>query len=207
MRRSVIMVMGLLAAGAAGLAACGGSEAAAPAGSGRLRVLLTDAPFSLDSIASADLFVVRVDARREDADSAESASEADHPEHGGWTTVATPNASIDVLALRDGETSLLGEATLAAGTYRAFRLILDVDRSSITLKDGTTLTGASSPGIKFPSAGRSGLKVELREPVEVKGDPSALLIDFDLANSFVLRGNSLAKQGLLFKPAITAKPM
>jgi len=31
-----------------------------------------------------------------------------------------------------------------------------------------------------------------------------MVVDFDVANSFVMRGNSLAQNGLLFKPVIRA---
>jgi hypothetical protein len=71
------------------------------------------------------------------------------------------------------------------------------------------LTATSSPSIKFPSAGRSGIKIRLAQPVVVPATtagatPPTLLIDFDLSESFVLRGNSLGREGLLFKPGIKA---
>jgi hypothetical protein len=33
---------------------------------------------------------------------------------------------------------------------------------------------------------------------------STVLIDFDLENSFVMRGNSISQNGLLFKPVVKA---
>jgi hypothetical protein len=198
--RTVLSLVALYA-----LAACGGtSDAVAPAGTGTVQVLLTDAPFPFDSVRSVDVFVVRVDARLADASENEAADGVDDASRGGWVTVAEPNASIDLLALRGAKTSLLGGATLPKGTYRALRLVLDTDRSSVTLSDGTMLGASGTPGIKFPSAGKSGLKIELAEGIVVKDGTAKVLVDFDVGQSFVLRGSSLSQLGLLFKPVIRA---
>ncbi len=196
------------------VAAGGGAGDGAPTGTGsvgRLTVQLTDAPFPYDSVRSVDVFVVRADAKQEEADSAEAAGRVgdDDKGAGGWVTIAEPKAKIELTSLRDGVTAALGTATIPAGTYRAFRLVIDPAQSSVTLRDGTVLTSASSPGISFPSAGRSGIKIKLARPVTVPaaaegGAAPALLIDFDLNESFVVRGSSLARNGLLFKPGIKA---
>ena len=91
----------------------------------------------------------------------------------------------------------LGATTLATGTYKSFRLILDTDKSSITLKDGT------QPPISFPSAGQSGIKVKLDEPIQLTENGSVMTLDFDIGRSFVLRGNK-ATNGFNFKPVIHA---
>jgi hypothetical protein len=75
-----------LAAGAL-LASCS-SKATTPtgvAGNGTLAMHLTDAPFSTDSVRSVDVFVVRVDARQADTDSAGAAK-------GATTIVRAPAA-------------------------------------------------------------------------------------------------------------------
>ena len=133
-----------IAVGTFGVAACSDSSGT---GSGLLTVRLTDAPFPFSNVASVDVFVVRVDARTAEPTDAEASDESNHE---GWTTVATPNALINLLDLRNGTTTNLGAATLATGTYNGFRLIIDPSQSSITLKDGT------HPAIQFPSAGQSG---------------------------------------------------
>lgn len=161
---------------------------------GLLTVRLTDAPFPFSEVASVDVYVIRVDAKTATTTDAAAADEADQ---GGWTTVATPNALINLLDLGSGQTVNLGATTLATGTYRSFRLILDTDQSSITLKDGT------EPPITFPSAGRTGIKVNLDEPIELTEDGSVMTLDFDIGRSFVMRGNSAAN-GFNFKPVIRA---
>lgn len=176
-------------------------------GTGTVVVKLTDAPFSTDSVKSVDIFVVRVDARTGDADSAatDHALSSDSAASNGWATLASPNASFNLLSLQDGITAALGQASIPAGSYSGLRLIIDPSQSSVTLKNGLKLTSTSSPSVTFPSAARSGLKIVLSKPVEVvEGTTTALLIDFDVNSSFVQRGNTIEKNGLLFKPVIKA---
>ncbi len=181
------------------------SDSTSPGGYGTMVVKLTDAPFAGDSVRSVDIFVVRVDGRAADADSATADSGMDNPSSGGWQALAAPNAVINVLAFQNGAATTLGTASLSAGTYSGFRFIIDPSRSSVTLKNGTVLSGTSSPSVTFPSASRSGIKILLTQPVTIVGGASTtFLVDFDVNNSFVMRGNSIDKNGLLFKPVIRA---
>ena len=113
-----------------------------------------------------------------------------------------------MLSLRNGTTVNLGSATsLPVGQYRGFRMIIDTDLSSVTLVNGTVLRGTGSPNIVWPSAGKTGIKIKLADPIAVGsngGNASIVVIDFDLARSFVLRGSSISQNGLLFKPVIRA---
>ena len=175
----------------------GGSE------TGTVVVKLTDAPFPTDQVKSVDVFVIRVDGRTSDVSEADADQDLDNSGSTGWRTLATPNASFNLLSLQNGASASLGSAPLGAGTYSGLRLIIDPSQSSVTLKDGTKLTGSSNPGVSFPSASRSGLKINLSKPlVVVGGTTTTLLVDFDVANSFVMRGNTIQQNGLLFKPVI-----
>jgi hypothetical protein len=186
-----IRLFAALAISTFAFAACSDSSGT---GTGLLTVRLTDAPLSFSDVANVDVYVVRVDARNT---ATTEAATADETNHDGWTTVATPDASINLLDLQNGKTLALGETPLPIGTYRSFRLILDTSKSSITLKDGT------KPSIFFPSAGQTGIKVNLDEPVQVTEDGSTLILDFDIGRSFVMRGNAPAS-GFNFKPVINA---
>jgi hypothetical protein len=177
--------------GAFAVAACSDSSGT---GTGLLTVRLTDAPFPFSEVARVDVFVVRVDAKTASTTDAEAADETNQ---NGWTTVATPNALINLLDLGSGKTMNLGATTLPTGNYQSFRLILDTDKSTITLKDGTT------PPISFPSAGHSGIKVNLDAPIQLTEDGSVMTLDFDIGRSFVMRGNTAAN-GFNFKPVIHA---
>jgi uncharacterized surface anchored protein len=183
-------LVSLLASSALALQACSDSTGG---GTGTLTVLLTDAPFPFSEVERVDVHIVRIDARTTESTDEEAEDDEDM---GGWTTIATPNATINLLSLANGTTTNLGEATLPTGTYDGFRLIIDPAQSSITLKDGT------EPEVKWPSAHRTGIKIKLDEPISLTENGSVMVVDFDVGRSFVLRGNEIRNNGLLFKPVL-----
>jgi hypothetical protein len=162
---------------------------------GKVNVLLTDAPFPFSQVKSVDVYVVRIDGKLAETDSAEAADANDST---SWITLVSPNTRINLLTLVGGTTASLGLASIPVGTYRSFRMIINTDSSSVTLNDNT------KPSIKWPSAGNNGIKIILHEPFDVTTDATNLLIDFDVGRSFVMRGNSISQNGLLFKPVIHA---
>ena len=175
-----------LAVASVALSACGDS------GSGTMTVRLTDAPFPFAEVSRVDIHVVRVDARTTEA----TTTEAGDVSNTTWTTIATPNALINLLDLANGTTTNLGEATLPTGTYSGFRIIIDPSKSSVTLKDGT------KPDVQWPSAAQTGIKVNLDQAVSLTENGSVVVLDFDVGRSFVMRGNSIKNNGLLFKPVV-----
>lgn len=197
----------IVAASAAALACGSDNTATAPSASGSLNVAITDSPFPFDSVARVDIFVVRIDGRLADTDSAgaESGKDNDSDQNRDpsrdWVTLATPNQSFNLLDLQAGKVANLAQPTLPTGTYEGFRLILDTDKSSVTLKNGKVLSAANGT-IKFPSAGRSGIKIKLDKPISLVAGGTQMVIDFDLGKSFVMRGNSIEKNGLLFRPVL-----
>lgn len=191
--------------GSTAVVAC--SDSTGP-GTGTLRVQLTDAPFASDSVRRVDVHVLRVDTKLVESDSAEAARAAtgDSSSRAGWTTVATPDRTIELLALRNGITTTLGLSTLPAGSYRSFRLVIDPSRSSVTLKNGAVLTSTSTPNVSFPSAATSGIKINLTRPVViVANDTTTTVVDFDVDQSFVMRSGSIASSGLTFRPVVRVK--
>jgi hypothetical protein len=195
MKRHFGALAALAIAGTLGLAACDDGNGPTLTNSGKVNVLLTDAPFPLSEVKSVNIFVTRIDAKLADTDSAEA---ADTDDSSGWITLVSPNQSINLLTLTNGQTSNLGIATIPVGTYKSFRMIIDADQSNITLNDDT------KPEIKWPSAGKNGIKIMLDEPFDVTSGTTTLLVDFDVGRSFVMRGNSISQNGLLFKPVIHA---
>ena len=180
-----------LASLAIGLSACSDS---AP-GTGKLTVKLTDAPFPFTQVSRVDVFVVRIDAKSGTTTDAEAAAATSVS---GWTTIATPNSLINLLALQGGVTTNLGTSSLTTGSYRGFRMVIDPAQSSVTLKDG------SKPSIIWPSAAQTGIKINLDQDISVTKDSSVMILDFDVGRSFIMRGNSISQNGLLFKPVIRA---
>lgn len=197
-----LAALALVLSAAALIGAC--SDSTGP-GTGTLMVKLTDAPFSSDSVSRVDIYVVRVDTRTAETDSADAAKAVgdDSTVASGWTTVATPNRLIELLALRNGVTTTLGLTTLPSGNYRSFRLVIDPSRSSVTLKNGAVLTSTSSPNVSFPSASRSGIKINFTRPLAiVAGDTTTTIVDFDVNQSFVMRGGPISSSGLTFRPVV-----
>jgi Domain of unknown function (DUF4382) len=189
------------------LAACGSNDSTAVAGQGTIAAQLTDAPFTTDSVARVDVYVVRIDAKKTDADSSETAKGAtdDSASTGGWTTLATPNQLVNLLAYQNGAALTLGSHDVPAGTYLGFRLVIDATKSSVTLKNGAVLTANSTPSVTFPSASRSGIKIVLAQPVVVaSGQTTTVLVDFMVGSSFVMRGATIAGNGLTFTPVVRA---
>ena len=184
-----ILALAALAALGVGLAACESVNSS----SGTMTVRLTDAPFPFAEVSRVDVHVVRVDARTTEPSMGEAEAIDDLDT---WTTVATPNALINLLELANGETTNLGSTTLPTGTYSGFRIIIDPSQSSVTLKDGT------QPDVKWPSAAQTGIKVNLDEPISLTENGSVVILDFDVGRSFVMRGNSIKNNGLLFKPVV-----
>ena len=189
----------------AALVSC--SDNALSPGEGRIAIRMTDAPFPFDEVESISMFIVRVEARAQsttDEDADEDVDDGDASDR-GWIVLATPNDHFDLMDLRNGVTVFLGDEDVPVGAYHSIRLILDTDKSSVTLKNGMVLTGASDPSIKFPSAGKSGIKVLFNNAIDVlDGETIDVLLDFDAEQSFVLRGNTILQNGLLFKPVIKA---
>jgi hypothetical protein len=147
----------------------------APDGSGRARVLLTDAPFPYDSVASVDLYITRIDA---------SAS-LDTSGGGTWTTIVAPRRRFNLVALQQGNTALLGEGQLAAGNYRAVRMVIDTDSSGIRWSNGTAAV------VNWQSGGggaEQALHALVEAPVPVAGTGSAgaeIVLDVDVGRSFL----------------------
>jgi hypothetical protein len=171
-------------------AACSESD-----GSGKLTVQMTDTPFPFSEVSAVNVFVTRIDARTSDVTTAD----AENSENtSGWTTIATPNRVINLLSLQGGVTTNLGTTELSTGTYSGFRLVIDPAQSGVTLKTGETVA------TQFPSAAQSGIKIDLDQPIEVTEDSSVMILDFDVGRSFVMKGNSISQNGLIFKPVIRA---
>ena len=180
------------------LAACGDGGGAGPAGENATRVLLTDAPFPFDRVQRVDVYVMSVS----------GSLSADTSASGDFVTLASPNRAIDLLALQGGVTDELGALELPEGIITAVRLVIDTDRSSITLKDGTVLTGSSTPGIAWQSsAGQPVLNALIQEQIEVPDSGGTVVIDFDVGKAFLTPQEldpTSTDEGFIFSPVLRA---
>ena len=112
-----------------------------------------------------------------------------------------PAKAFDLATLQGGVTALLGTATIPTGDYSQFRLV--VDSAQVTLKAPLLFVGgAATVSLMTPSAQQTGIKVNLGGAVHVAAGQTVLVVDFDVAQSFVLTGPLGAPTGMLFKPVL-----
>lgn len=137
------------------------------------RVLLTDAPFPYDSVASVSLHIVRIDAT----------ADPDTSDGEGWVLIAQPNRAFDLLALQQGTTAVLGEAELSGRLYRAVRMVIDADRSSVVWSGGSH----AAVNWPWPGTGLITMHAVVEEPLFLLADEDSIeiVIDFDLGRSFL----------------------
>jgi hypothetical protein len=174
-------------------------------GSGTLAVQLSDAAFLVEEVRRADVFLVRIDTRLAGADSATAARGLpdDSAGTGGWTTVVSPNTLVNLLDYQYQVTLPLGDAPLAAGSYRGFRLVIDPSRSSLTLVNGIVLTNAGGPDASALASARSGIRIFLVQPMIVReGETTTVRVDFAGDEHFTVNGTPIANSALVFRPIL-----
>jgi hypothetical protein len=162
------------------------------------KTLLTDDPFPYDRVERVDLYIVSVS----------GSLSPDTSGGGNFVTLATPHRAINLLGLTNGLTDELGSVSLSEGVITAVRLVIDTDSSSITLKDGTVLTGSSDPGIDWQSsAGRPVLNALIHENILVPDTGGTVVIDYDVGQAFITPQEidpQSTDSGFIFSPVFRA---
>jgi len=160
-------------------------------GNGRLVVNVTDAPFPVEFIESANVTITKVEIRK---------AGDGIPDESPFSVIWTGTEVFNLLELRNGVVEELLNLDVPAGEYDLIRLY--VDEASLKVKDGETYS------VKVPSGEQTGIKLFISPGLFVRdGLTSELLLDFDLSNSFVLQGNMDSPAGIKgfhFKPVIRA---
>jgi hypothetical protein len=166
---SALAAAALLAGGA-----CYQDDTPSAASPGPLaRVFLTDAPFPYDSVASVNVHIARIEANEQ----------PDTTGGGEWILVTAPNKSFDLLTLQQGAVALVGEGQLTGHLYRAIRMVIDADRSSIVWNNGS----AAQVRWPWPGSGLVTMYALVAEPLFVLSneDSVEIVIDFDVGRSFL----------------------
>lgn len=162
------------------LSACGGGGADdGSAGTGMLKLALTDAPAcGYDRV---DVTVEKVRVHR-------TATAADTD--AGWSEVVlSPPRRVDLLTLTNGVLLELGQTPLPAGKYTQLRLVLATNDAATPLANAVTPTGARETALSTPSASQSGLKLNV--DIDIAADKVAdFVLDFDACKSIVKLGAS-----------------
>jgi hypothetical protein len=193
---SVLKVSTILAATSLALlqiSGCGGGgDSSTQAGSGTLKVSLTDAPAGTFDAVNVTVSKVRVH-------QSASATEND----AGWTDITlNPARKINLLDLTNGALEELGETPLAAGHYTQLRLVL-VPNTVATIANSVVLSGTTAEiALETPSGVQSGIKLINQFDVAA-GQRVDLVLDFDASKSVVKTG---ASNKYLLKPVIKVIP-
>jgi hypothetical protein len=154
MRTRSLIQLGLIAALAAGLAACGGLSS----GDSRVVVHLVDGP-------AVDYSAVKVDVRRVELYRADGSKEV----------LSQPNEIVDLMQFRNaGVAKTLADTTIPAGEYTELRLVLG--------PNNTVVDASGEHDLKVPSGMQSGIKMPLVFRVE-PNTTKDLYIDFDAHKS------------------------
>lgn len=161
-------------------------DPAAETTTGTLNVILTDAPFPTDQVAEANVTIVMLEAR------AKSDGNGSSP----YVVLSEEINTYNLLDLQNGVTASLASLDIPIGSYDLIRLY--VSAGDVVMNDGTVHT------LTVPSGAQTGIKLFIDPPIDVTGGlTSDLLLDFDVANSFIAQGNQNIT-GFLFRPTIRA---
>ena len=177
----------------AGLAACGGGGGGdSAAGSGTLRLALTDAP-------SCGYDAVHVTVAKVRVHQSSSAGDAD----AGWSEVVlNPARRVDLLSLTNGVLMELGQIPLPTGKYTQMRLVLADNSATQPLANSVLPTGGSEVALKTPSGQQSGVKTNINIDI-AENKMADFVLDFDACKSVVQAG---ASGQYLLKPVVTVIP-
>lgn len=160
-------------------AACSDSSGPANGGSTAFSVYLTDAP---GDVVTAMVTIDEVYLEGGDQ---------------GKIVLRDEDETVDLLTLVDSQSVLVDSVTVAAGSYSGLRFVISGGYIEVENSDGTTSIYASSPDyeglpegaevagdLQMPSFAQSGLKVQFNGGLEVAAEGDAVLVDFDVKQSF-----------------------
>ena len=160
MKRTRALSLSLASLLLALLAACAGAPSS-PSTSGSMNVHLVDGPLS--GYLELNVHILSVEILGSD----------------GWTTLGTPDRTINLLKLVGGvDESLVGGATLPVGHYGQMRLLLG-SGNTVKLADGTVQP------LVVPSGLQTGIKLVVSFDV-APGTTKDVWIDFDAAHSILV---------------------
>jgi hypothetical protein len=161
-------------------------------GPGRLIMNITDAPFPFSSIESATVTISKIELRK----AGDGVCDSVYP----FVEVLSDTITVDLLDLRNGLVQKLADLQVPQGSYDLVRIY--VEEAGLKVKDGDNYS------VKVPGGKQTGIKVFIEPALTVEGGlTSEVLLDFDLSNSFVLRGSfnsPMGINGFIFKPVVRA---
>jgi hypothetical protein len=161
MKSNIIAIMGGVFLILALIAGC--SDSPSSSGTGQLKVYLTDTPAAFDQV---NIEVIRVEVHSAISDTLS-----------GWTVVNPDTAMYELLTLRNGANSLLGDQMLPVGQYTQIRLYIG-DSSNVVV-DGVRYS------LDIPSN-----TIKLNHNFNIAANTLyEFTLDFDASRSIIQTGN------------------
>lgn len=150
-------------------------------GKARVNFFLVDAPGDFDEVW-VEVLAVRVKMDDNSLDDDDTQGD-DDDNYDSWQEVSYEGETqmVNLLDLTGANSLLLGTEDFDEGEIDQIRLILGTN--NYVVKDGV------ESDLKTPSAQQSGLKIKIDQELEA-GQTYDLIIDFDVAKSIVVAGNS-----------------
>lgn len=150
----------------ASISACDSSQSDVDS---RLVVLLTDVPFPFDDAAEAKATINRVELVR---------TNESNP-----VVLSNSPRRFNLLELQDGITAELASVTIPEGSYSKLRLVV-AEEASVLMKSSREYE------VRATSGGESIIEISFPElQMSAVNDRAEITVDFDVAKSFVVRGN------------------
>jgi hypothetical protein len=187
MKRNLKLLFALVITSSLAFVACNKDDSSENTTTSTLRIKMTDAPNSFDSV-NIDIQEVRV---KLSDDSASLDSTSTDSTGGGWRSMETNAGLYNLLDFQNGLDTVIATAPLPTQTVRQLRLILGP--GSYVVVGGVTYP------LTIPSGAESGLKINLNK--DLNATIETILIDFDAAASIHLQGNGEYK----LRPVITVR--
>ncbi len=153
-------------------------------GMARVNFYLVDAPGDFDEVW-VEVLAVRVRMKSDNSDENDDSSWREMNYEPG-------DKMVNLLDLTGNNSLLLGTEDFEEGEIDQIRLVLG--ENNYVVSDGNEFD------LKTPSAQQSGLKIKVNQPIE-GGQSYNLVIDFDVAKSIVVAGNS---GNIILKPVLRA---
>ena len=158
------------------ISGCGGGSSDTSVSTGTVSLSLTDAPIDDENVEG--VYVTFDALRYQYKDSNESWQDVDLNE----------SRTINLLALQDGNTTLLNNVELPAGEIQHVRFVLDLNKCYITFKDNTE----EKLELEVPSGGQTGYK-STNGFIIAAGGTTYITADFDVRKSVTVTGNGRYK--------------
>ena len=163
---------------------------------GYISLKVTDAPFPHNMVSEANITITKAEARLKDKGETNASDANGYP----FQLLYEGEIQMNLLELTNGVSQSLGEVEVPVGTYDLVRVY--VKDANVILTDGRTFD------LEVPSGDQTGVKVFLKPDLIVnEGFTNELLLDFDVYQSFVAKGNTNDVSGITgfnFKPVIKA---